>query len=134
MPAPTARSPRQRDADNELYDRGCDLAEAAAAIRRVAGSPSAAAAVPALLGCIETALRDLTSASVALQRTTAETIQTCGPTGADRKLQGVTDRMERGFTNLYSALSDAEAASQAARSLAARTIAAADAQRDRVSR
>jgi hypothetical protein len=28
------RSRAPRDADNELYDRGCDLVEAAAAIRR----------------------------------------------------------------------------------------------------
>jgi hypothetical protein len=37
--------------DNELYDRGCDLVEAAAAIRRLADAPEAARAVPAVLGC-----------------------------------------------------------------------------------
>jgi hypothetical protein len=43
-----ARMPATLAPDNELYDRGCDLVEAATAIRRVAGAPEATRAVPAL--------------------------------------------------------------------------------------
>jgi hypothetical protein len=43
----------KRPADNELYDRGCDLVEAAIAIRRLADDSAARRAVPALLGCVE---------------------------------------------------------------------------------
>ena len=39
------RTPSSRAPDNELYDRGCDLVEAAAAIRRVSGADEAARAV-----------------------------------------------------------------------------------------
>src|SRR3954447_3958257 len=37
------------EADNELYDGGCDLVRAAADIRRAAESPEAVRAVPAVL-------------------------------------------------------------------------------------
>jgi hypothetical protein len=53
----TARAVQRRDAVNELYDRGCDLIAAAAAIRREAGASETAPVVPALLGCIERARR-----------------------------------------------------------------------------
>ena len=41
----TAARAIARAPDNELYDRGADLVEAAMAIRRVAGSPEASRAV-----------------------------------------------------------------------------------------
>jgi hippurate hydrolase len=47
-----------RDPENELYERASDLVEAAAAMRD-AIRPEAAAAVPALLGCLNAALADL---------------------------------------------------------------------------
>ena len=56
MRAPLATKPTRRDADNELYDHGCDLVATASAIRRAAGAPEAARAVPAVLGCMESAL------------------------------------------------------------------------------
>ena len=60
---PAAVSPHSlRPADNELYDRGCDLVEAAAAIRQLAGEPRAARAVPAVIGCLEAALAELSGA------------------------------------------------------------------------
>src|SRR5689334_15642140 len=56
------RSPRlrwMRDADNELYDCSSELVEAAAGMRRAAGHPDAAPALPSALACIEDALGNL---------------------------------------------------------------------------
>lgn len=104
----------KRPADNELYDRGCDLVEAATAIRRLAGDPSAERAVPALLGCIEAALHELGCAAATMDEASGRAV----PAGA------MADRMHRGFTNLGLALADAELASTAARGLAGRSLAA----------
>ena len=109
-------TPSRRAADIELYDRGCDLVEAATAIRRGVSDPEAAPAFPALLGCLEAALRELGDAAAALQQASGEP----RPTFADPKDQAVADRLHRGHTNLHIALQDAEAASRAARMLAAR--------------
>src|SRR3954452_77446 len=109
-------TPSRRAADIELYDRGCDLVEAATAIRRAGDDPDASAAVPALLGCLEAALRELGDAAAALQQASGEPRQTF----ADPKAQAVADRLHRGYTNLHVAVQDAEAASRAARMLAAR--------------
>ena len=121
---PSARPPAARAPDNELYDRGCDLVEAATAIRRVADAPEAARAVPAVLGCIEAALRELLWAATALAETSAETVeQRSDSTDASAKRR--SERMQLGYANLQTALADAERASAAARSLAARALAAA---------
>src|SRR4051812_48167172 len=112
--SPTSR----RDAENELYDLGCDLVEAAAGISRRAPDPYAARAVPALLGCIEAALRELSSACDALQYVNAES----APPPSDARRRAVSDRLDRGYTNLMVALQDARYASRAARSLAARDL------------
>ena len=108
--------------DNELY--GCDLVEAATAIRRVADAPEAARAVPAVLGCIEAALRELLWAAAALEETSARTVEQrsgCTDSGAR------SERMQIGYANLQTALADAERASAAARSLAGRALGAASA-------
>ena len=97
------RLPQRRDTENELYDLGCDLIEAAAGISRCAAGGDAARAVPALLGCIEAALEQLGSAAVRLQRTSSG-----------------SDPLDRGYANLVIALQDARRASHAARALAAR--------------
>jgi hypothetical protein len=110
--------PRERAPDNELYDRGADLVEAATAIRRVAGSPDAGRAVPAVLGCMESALQELVLAAAALEETTAEVAAGTPGRRADR----VVARMHRGFTNLQDALFDAHTAAAAARSLASRAL------------
>ena len=117
--SPTARATR-RAADNELYDRGCDLVEAAAAIRGAAGEPEAARAVPAVLGYIESALQELLWASLALEQTSVELV-TPNP-GHDAN--PITERMQRGFANLQQALADGESASAAARALASRAFTA----------
>jgi hypothetical protein len=62
----------RREADNELYDRACDLVEAAAAIRRTAALPEAVQAVPAVLGCVQDAIGDLSVACVALEKRRGE--------------------------------------------------------------
>jgi hypothetical protein len=120
MSPPVDGSPIRRDADNELYDHGCDLVGTAEAIHRIAGDPQAVRAVPAFLGCLETALHELSRAAAAIQET-SESLQT----STDPRLDGVTERMRRGLTNLNAALVDAEAATHVARSLVARRVLAA---------
>ena len=102
----------KRPPDNELYDRGCDLVEAAIAIRRLADDPGTMRALPAALGCIEAALHELGCAAVELRRHERPR-DAHGSHGA---------RMHRGFMNLGLALADAELASTAARGLAGRSI------------
>jgi hypothetical protein len=114
----------RRPPDNELYDRGCDLVEAAASIRRLAADARAARAMPAVLGCIETALQDLRGACPAMAQTTDGVIRERERRGPDNRLRAVGDRMRRGFTNLQQALNDAEEAARATRSLAARSLGA----------
>jgi hypothetical protein len=117
MRATTLARPVSREPDNELYDRGCDLVEAATAIRRAAGSPAAGRAVPAVLGCMEAALQELLWASAALEQTTVDLT-----TSATPRRQQVAQRMRRGYGNLQAALSDARGAAAAARSLAGRAL------------
>jgi hypothetical protein len=107
------RSASRRDAENELFDFACDLVEAAAGIARTAADPHAARAVPAVLGCIEEALEELSSAAAALRANAA-------PARLDERGRARVDRLERGYTNLSVALQDARDATRAARSLAAR--------------
>jgi len=109
---------RKRPADNELYDRGCDLVEAAMAIRRLSEDRGARGAVPALVGCIESALHELSRAVSSLDGLDEVNGETVVP-------QEIARRMHRGFENLGLALADAEFASAAARGLAERTAAAA---------
>lgn len=126
MTVSSARTPAIRAPDNELYDRGCDLVEAATAIRRVADAPEAARAVPAVLGCIEAGLRELLWAAAALEETSARTVEQrvdC----VDSKARRRSERMQLGYANLQTALADAERASAAARSLAGRALAGAKA-------
>jgi hypothetical protein len=75
MHASVATKPTSRSADNELFDQGCDLVAAASAIRQAAGAPEAARAVPAVLGCIESALQELMWAAAALEQTTADLVE-----------------------------------------------------------
>jgi hypothetical protein len=98
-------------AENELYERGAELVEAAAAIRRAAAARDAARAVPALLGCIEVAIGELRATSAGLAALTAP-----DHSGAAQRVA----RMRRGLANLQDALDDAEAAARAARALVAR--------------
>jgi hypothetical protein len=118
---PLSPGPRtsKRPADHELYDRGCDLVEAAMAIRRLADDPAATRAVPALLGCVEAAMHELGCAAVSLDEASGDEV----PTGP------MAGRMHRGFMNLGLAFADAEFATTAARGLAARAVSAASASR-----
>lgn len=123
MRATRASKPAPRNADNELYDRGCDLVAAAAAIRRAAGAPEAARAVPAVLGCIESALCELMWAAAALERTSADRLEQNVRRQSSRRSGAIAERMRRGFANLEQSLSDGERASAAARALAGRALA-----------
>jgi hypothetical protein len=117
-------APSRRPPDNELYDRGCDLVEAASAIRRLAADPCAARAVPAVLGCLEAALHELRSACPAMEHTTGFVARERERPGPNDRLGAMAGRMRRGFTNLELALNDAENAATATRSLAARSLGA----------
>jgi hypothetical protein len=103
---------RTRPPDNELYDRGCDLVEAALAIRSLTSREGAERALPAVLGCMESALQDLRGA--------------VAEAGRLRNRADVADapaqRTLRGFANLEVALADAETAAWAARGLAHRAL------------
>jgi len=105
---------RSRPPDNELYDRGCDLVEAALAIRRLASCEGAERALPAVLGCMESALQDLRDAVAEAGRLRGRA--DFADASAQRRL--------RGFVNLEVALTDAETAARAARGLAHRAPAA----------
>ena len=117
---------RERDADNVLYDSGCDLVEAAASIARAATAPEAARATPAALGCIEAALEELLIAASRMEATAAGAIagHRTGP-----RSQAVETRMHHGFANLQRALDDAKGAAGASRSLASRALETAGALR-----
>ena len=122
MHASPTINPSPRDADNELFDQGCDLVAAATAIRSAAGVPEAARAVPAVLGCIESALRELMWATAELEHTSADLLKHNADAEASARMAPVAERMHRGFANLQQALSDGERASAAARSLAGRAL------------
>ncbi|HEX8086983.1 MAG TPA: hypothetical protein VF529_22055 [Solirubrobacteraceae bacterium] len=117
MPAVTDRDPV-----NELYDRGCDLVEAAAAIRRAAGTDDVARAAPAVLGCIETALEELAAAAGALgsvtHRALCEEATPRGRDSADRRAF-----LHSGFSRLESALREAREVAAGARARAAFALA-----------
>jgi hypothetical protein len=102
----TKHAPTRRDPDTELYDHACELVESAAAIRQAATVPGSGDAVPALLGCVDAALRDLAAVAEALARTG----------GDDRRHR----RASEGYRNLRVALDDAAIAARAAQALAAR--------------
>jgi len=127
MHASPATKPTPRSPDNVLFDQGCDLVAAASAIRRAAGAPGAARAVPAVLGCIESALRELMWASAALEQTTADLMEHDANDEPSARIAPIAQRMHRGFANLRQALSDGERASAAARSLAGRALTASGA-------
>src|SRR4029079_19681796 len=93
-------APSRRPPDNELYDRGCDLVEAAASIRRLAADPRAARAMPAVLGFIEVSLQELRGASPAMEHTPDPLRRERVRPGPNDRLRAVTDRMRRGFDNL----------------------------------
>src|SRR5690242_12088389 len=112
----------RRERDNELYDRACDLVEAAEAIRRLAREPDAVQAVPAVLGCMEDAIGNLNLACAGLEHTAAEAARMRGPEGDDRRRR----RMHRGFENLSAALEDTQQATGACRALVARALSGED--------
>ena len=87
------------------YDRGCDLVEAAAAIRQLAGDPPAARAVPAVLGCLDTVLHELSGACAVMEETMERATQARQRTGSK---PAVAARMRRVVDNLERALFDAE--------------------------
>jgi hypothetical protein len=123
MRAPPATKPTRRDADNELYDHGCDLVATASAIRRAAGVPEAARAVSAVLGCMESALQELMWAAAALEQTSVDHLEQNAGEHPSARTSAIAERMQRGFANLQQALSDGERAAAAARSLAGRALA-----------
>jgi hypothetical protein len=84
--------------DLEVYDRACDLIEAAAGLRRAAAALESGEVTPAVLGCVEAALRDLRCATTLLERASAR---------------------HRGYADLRGALASAAHAASEARALTA---------------
>ena len=122
----SARPPRALPSpDNALYDHACDLVQAADAIRRGATDALATPAIPAVLGCIEAALHELSGVCDAIEQTNGQV----SAVTIDPGRQAAANRMARGLVNLRVALADAQAASQAARALAARRFASAGSDR-----
>jgi hypothetical protein len=93
--------PSRRQPDNELYDRGCCLVHAAAAISRASG---AARALPAALGCIEAAFGELLAAAAAREQTAAAATSAAQPLGARTMAAALEARMHRGNAKLQRAL------------------------------
>jgi hypothetical protein len=110
--------PIDRDLVNELYDRGCDLVEAAAAIRRTSRSAETAYAAPAMLGCIEFALAALGEAAIALGVAADTATAQAATQGQDRDEARIR-RMHRGFAKLEDGLHDTSRLAAAARALTA---------------
>jgi hypothetical protein len=110
------------EADNALYDRGCDLVQAAVDIRRAAESPEAVRAVPAVLGCFESALGELLCASALLEQTTHRFVRDGAGGIADAHIARRVERMHLGFANLQWGLADGQRTSAAARGLARRAL------------
>jgi hypothetical protein len=85
--------------------------------------------VPAVLGCIESAMQELMWAAAALKQSSADLVQQNTHDDPSARLAPIAGRMHRGFANLEQALSDGERASAAARSLAGRAFTASGAAR-----
>ena len=119
MRAPFADAPEppRRAPDNELFDRGCDLLEAAGAIRRLTSDPRSARAVARVLGCIEASPDELAAAAAILEQ--ADPVDGDANAPVDTAAEA---RRRRGLGNLRVALADAAGTAQAARALAARVL------------
>jgi hypothetical protein len=116
--------PETRDPVNELYDHGCDLVEAASAMRRAATEHDAARAAPAILGCIETALGELMDASTALETAAHRAVEARGSDCHD-DLRERHHRMRAGFADLGGALCTARDLAAAARTRTSMALARA---------
>jgi len=113
---------RAPDPVNALYDCGCDLVEAASGLRKCAGHPDAVGAAPAVLGCMEAALRELAETSAALSAISDDPFTQGADKHAPARRLLRAERMRTGLRNLEVALQDAASSATAARSLAARVI------------
>ena len=114
----------ERDLMNELYDRGCDLVEAATEMRRAAAGGDVARAAPAVLGCFETALEEMVATAAALERVTHEAVSERGiDTNAEWHERHA--RMRSGFSHLHRSLRDARDLAAAARTRTSRALAGA---------
>jgi hypothetical protein len=122
MGVSTSVTQTPRKPDNELFDHGCDLVQAAVAIRCAAASREAARAVPAVLGCLESALEELLWATALLEETTAQTLSERSRQRVDPRATARSERMHRGYASLQLALADAERAASAARALSRRVL------------
>jgi hypothetical protein len=115
---------QHRDAVNELYDRGCDLVEAATAMRRAAGAADAARAAPAILACFETALVEMVATTAALERVTDHAVSERA-IDTDAEWHERHARMRIGFSHLHRGLRDARDLAIAARMRTSRALAGA---------
>jgi hypothetical protein len=119
----------ERDPVNELYDRGCDLVEAASAMRRAAEMAEVARAAPAVLGCLETALEELSATSAALERATHHAVRERA-IDTDAAWYERHARMRSGFGHLGRSLREARDLAAAARTSTSHALALAGITRD----
>ena len=91
--------------------------EAASEIRRLAGRPGVAPGVPAILGCLETALEHLAETAGDLERAVGDAVSDDGP-----RVEPSRRHIALGFANLEQGLRDARALAAAARALSARVL------------
>ncbi|HEV2813990.1 MAG TPA: hypothetical protein VGW10_12130 [Solirubrobacteraceae bacterium] len=110
-----------RDPVNELYDRGCELVEAATAMRRAAAAADVARAAPAVLSCFETALDEMVDTSAALERVTHQAVSERG-IDTDAEWHERHARMRSGFSHLHRSLRDARDLAAAARTRTSRAL------------
>ena len=122
-----------RDPSNELYDHGFDLVEAATRLRNAASGAGVSRAAPAVLGCVEAALEQLTEAVGELGAVAGEAVED-STNGDDPRIAASRRRMLDGFVNLDAALRDARGFASAARALTARALERAGVTRPRVVR
>lgn len=115
----TREATTARDAVNDLYDHGCDLVDAAAELHSGTDAAGAARAVPAVTGCLETALRELALTAAGLERAAIAGGDDGSGAPCSRQRRA---RRHQGFVNLEVALHDAADAAAAARALAARAL------------
>jgi hypothetical protein len=114
--------PGGRDPVNELYDRGCDLVEAALAIRMVTSGSGVAPAVPALLACIECALDELSSATGSLTESRRLVSGERSGANCDAPAEAAVEHLRRVLASLEAALRDARERAGTARILGSQVV------------
>jgi hypothetical protein len=95
-----------RDAANELYDRACDLLASGQALRAATERDRNQAAVAATLGCIESAMREISAGCLQLSASADRLIEN-GQSARGAELHVARVRLGREFQDVVNAISQA---------------------------